>query len=95
MPSDAEDTAHHLDLVVRSKAQLRESTKTLQELIHGLEALQTPIDELVALSSTIVAYLSISCEPASRALRDKLHHFTERHAKAHRGPQAQARAGQR
>ncbi|XP_052120036.1 muscle-specific protein 300 kDa isoform X1 [Frankliniella occidentalis] len=78
---DAEDTAHHLDLVVRSKAQLRESTKTLQELIHGLEALQTPIDELVALSSTIVAYLGISCEPASRALRDKLHHFTERHAK--------------
>ncbi|KAK3930234.1 Nesprin-1 [Frankliniella fusca] len=78
---DAEDAAHHLDLVVRSKVQLRESRNTLQELIRGLEALQTSIDELVALSSTIVAYLSISCEPASRALRDKLHHFTERHAK--------------
>lgn len=79
--AEAEDRAHHLDLVVRSKAQLSESRNTLQELIRGLEGLQPPLDEVVSLSSTIVAFLSISSEPASKALRDKLQHFTERHAK--------------
>ncbi|XP_059468655.1 muscle-specific protein 300 kDa isoform X2 [Neocloeon triangulifer] len=71
----------HEDLVVRNKAQLKETQGKVENMSQEANCLRPMYDELQTLSRTVHTFLSANSEPAAQDFKQKLDSLWERIAK--------------